>query len=145
MANGKKLTSNMEDYLEAILLIKQEKKVTRVRDIAESLDVKRSSVTAALNTLSGSGYVTHEKYGYVDLTESGSRVAREILKRHELLVVFLHSVLGIDLHKARKEACQLEHAISAQTYQRLTTLIDYVEEADVQGDIKKYINKRMNK
>jgi DtxR family Mn-dependent transcriptional regulator len=123
MDKNKKLTSNMEDYLEAILLIKQDKKVTRVRDIADSLDVKRSSVTAALNSLTDMGYVTHEKYGYVDLTDSGEEIAADVLKRHELLVSFLHTILGIDKETACKEACELEHAISAQTFQKLSRFI----------------------
>ena len=59
--NSRKLSSNMEDYLEDIAFLKKNKGVVRVRDISHLMNVKNSSVTAALNTLSKNKFVIHEK------------------------------------------------------------------------------------
>ena len=57
----KKLSSTMEDYLEAIAALKKQNDVARVRDVASFLGVKSSSVNAALMTLSKKGFVRHEE------------------------------------------------------------------------------------
>ena len=134
MKLSKDLSSNMEDYLEAILLLKKTNGIVRVRDIARSLNVQRSSVTAALQSLTLSGYVEHERYGYVDLTKKGTKVAREIHARHELLVGFLNGILGIPLDDARTDACELEHSMSAQTVKRLSEFVTFIKKYSEQND-----------
>jgi DtxR family transcriptional regulator, Mn-dependent transcriptional regulator len=122
----KNLSSNMEDYLEAILSIQGRSDVVRVRDIAEVLKVKRSSVTAALATLSDARLVVHEKYGHVELTPQGSRIARNIQKKHDLLVNFLTKVLQVEKSIASVDACKLEHEMSPETFQSLSRFIEFI-------------------
>ncbi len=43
-----KLSSTLEDYLEAIFRIEKEKRAARVRDISQYLGVAKSTVNAAL-------------------------------------------------------------------------------------------------
>ena len=117
----------MEDYLEAIAMLKKEKGVARVKDISRLLKVKTSSVTAALNTLSKEELVIHERYGYVDFTEEGERVAQGILDRHNILVKFLSEVLRIEPKVASVDACKMEHFISPQTFKKLTKFIEFIE------------------
>ena len=69
------LSSNMEDYMEVIAVLKKRNSVARVRDIGKLMKVKTSSVTSALNVLSKRDLVNHERYGYVDLTENGEKLA----------------------------------------------------------------------
>jgi len=151
MKTPNNLSSSMEDYLEAILLLKNSKGVVRVRDIAHALEVQRSSVTAALNSLSNSGYVEHERYGYVDLTSKGIKVARDIHTRHELLVQFLHGILGIKKEDARRDACELEHAMSPQTVERLSAFVRFIEHYsenkthDIVYDFEQYRQKNKGK
>ena len=123
----KKLSSTMEDYLEAIAALKKQNDVSRVRDISRSLGVKSSSVNAALRTLSKKGLVVHEKYGYVNLTSIGEDIARNIQGRHDLLLKFLTNILNIDDDEALQDACKMEHAISPRTFDRLTKFIQFVE------------------
>ena len=84
-AKPKKLTSSMEDYLEAIAVLSRESDITRVKDIARFMKVKTPSVTSALSFLSGAGLVVHERYGYVRLTPDGKRMAQGIQNRHDRL------------------------------------------------------------
>lgn len=123
----KKLSSTMEDYLEAIAALKKQNEVARVRDISRLLGVKSSSVNVALNTLSKKGLVAHEKYGYVDLTPAGEKIARNIQGRHDLLLKFLTEILNINDDEVLQDACKMEHAISSKTFDRLTKFIRFVE------------------
>ncbi len=123
----KKLSESMEDYLEAIHFLKKEKGVSRVSDISTHLDVRSSSVNAALQGLSKKGLVIHEKYGYVDLTEKGSQLATEVQNKHDILFRFLTEFLAVDKEPAMQEACRIEHAISQQTFAHLTRFFSYMD------------------
>ena len=123
----KKLTSTMEDYLEAIAALKKQNDIARVRDIGRILSVKSSSVNAALRTLSKKGLIQHEKYGYVNLTVAGEKIARNIQGRHDLLLKFLTEILNINDKEALEDACKMEHAISPKTFDRLTKFIRFVK------------------
>ncbi|MGB9498902.1 MAG: metal-dependent transcriptional regulator [Dissulfuribacterales bacterium] len=122
----KNLTSNMEDYLEAIMTLQEEQKVARVRDIARQLKVKMPSVTGAVRNLAEKGLVNYERYSFVTLTEKGRKIAKEIISRHQLLYDFLTRVLLVDMEIAELDACRIEHAISPQTATKLKEfLADY--------------------
>jgi Mn-dependent DtxR family transcriptional regulator len=113
-----------EDYLEAVLVLAGEKRVVRVKDVAERLRVSRPSVVAALARLEAQGLVRHEHYGAVELTEAGKKVAASVDERHRLLFSFLHETLGLPREKAEAEACALEHALSRETTVRLLKLVE---------------------
>lgn len=121
------LSSNMEDYLEAIAALKKENDIARVRDISRMLGVKSSSVNSALRTLSKKGLVKHEKYGYINLTSKGEKIALEVQGRHDILLKFLTKILSIDEDTASQDACRMEHVISMQTFSKLTKFIKFVE------------------
>lgn len=121
------LTSSMEDYLETVAVLKADKGIVRVKDISKVMGVKKPSVTGALKALSEKGLIVHERYGYVDLTPAGEKLARAILKKHDMLVRFLTRILGVDKKTSAVDACKMEHAISPQTFDRLTKFVEYVK------------------
>lgn len=123
----KPLTSVMEDYLEAIFDLDKEKKVVRVKDIAKRLDVKMPTVTSMLKTLSKRRLVHYEKYEYVELTDKGSEVGGEIHRKHMVLRRFLTDILNIELNTADKEACKMEHALSAGTLDSITDFMAFIQ------------------
>ena len=124
---NKKLTSNMEDYLEAIFALEKMHSVARVKDIAQTLSVKSPSVVSALGTLSKAGFIDHEHYGYVQLTDKGRKLAAEIEEKHLLLFEFLTKILGISDEVAEEDACRIEHVISLETKKRLGCFIGFVK------------------
>ena len=79
----KPLTPTMEDYLEAIYNLGNEKRVVRVKDIAKRLEVKMPTVTNMLKSLSKEGLIDYEKYEYLELTDKGVDVGKEIHRRHQ--------------------------------------------------------------
>jgi DtxR family transcriptional regulator, Mn-dependent transcriptional regulator len=123
----KKISSNMEDYLEAIATLKKQMGVARVKDIGHLLNVKNPSVNAALNTLSTAGLVTHERYGYADLTPEGDVLARDVLARHDTLVKFFTMILGVDSQTAEVDACRMEHSMSREGFERMSKFIDFIK------------------
>ena len=104
-----------EDYLERILMLKEEKGYARSIDIANSLSVTKPSVSFAMKRLRENGYITMDRENYISLTERGMEIAQRIYERHKALTAFLVS-LGVGEETAREDACKIEHDISAETF-----------------------------
>lgn len=104
-----------EDYLEAMLMMKEEHGYIRSIDIAKQLDVTKPSVSYAVKRLRENGYITMDSESYITLTESGMEIAKRIYERHKLLSEFFMR-LGVDEKTAREDACKVEHDISAKTF-----------------------------
>ncbi len=134
--NGSKkpLTYAMEDYLESIFDLGQEKKVVRVKDIAKRMKVKMPTVTSMLKALSERGLVNYHKYEYVELTQAGTKVGQEMRRRHELLFRFLTDILKVGTKKANEEACKMEHALSPTTLDRFTDFMDFIHACPRAGE-----------
>ena len=113
-------SASSQDYLEAILALSPQAHVgVRSVDIAEALGVSRASVSRAMGVLREAGYIRHERYGRITLTESGRAVAQAVMGRHQVLKRFLIIVLGIDEATAEADACRMEHVVSAATMESL--------------------------
>lgn len=119
-------TARIEDYVEAIHLLKRRDGIARISTISEMLDVTKPSASYAIKKLTEKGLVSHEDYGHVELTPRGLRLARKVTSKHELLLVFVADLLGVDRAKAEEEACKLEHALSDQTKEKLEGLVEFV-------------------
>lgn len=122
-----KLTSAMEDYLEAIYHLEQERRIARVRDIAQKLNVRMSSVSAALRTLGSRDLIKYDPHQFITLTEKGLTRAREIVRKHEILKRFLTKVLQIEETVAEDNACRIEHHLDPQVIEKLIRFVEMVE------------------
>jgi DtxR family transcriptional regulator, Mn-dependent transcriptional regulator len=122
-----KLSSSLEDYLETIALLKQQNGIARVRDIGKLMNVRNSSVTSALTTLSKLGLAEHERYGRIDLTAEGEAAAAAVLNRHTVLFNFLTHILNIPSETAEEDACNIEHCVSAETLAKLSKFLEFVK------------------
>jgi len=140
-----KLTPSSEDYLEAILMLSKDRRVVRVKDLASKMGVTMSSVVAALRSLADKGLVVHERYGYLELTEEGRNVAREVLKRHNLLFHFFHDILGVRRELSDRDACNVEHQLSRETLEALVVFLDVIKEEMNLKKIQERIEKALNK
>jgi len=122
------LSPRLEDYLEMVYLLSEKNKVARVKDLADTLSVKKASVVNALKQLENKNYITHEKYSYVELTNHGRETAMQIYQRHVLLTNFFKNILNIDPKIAEENACRIEHYLDYQVLNRLLKFIDFIEE-----------------
>ena len=116
---NKKITASLEDYLEAIYEIIEEKKGVRVVDIANKLNVRKSSVTEALKTLKNKGLVNYGRYDVISLTIEGENTAKNISNKHKFLYKFLKNNLGVSEDEASETACKMEHVISDNVLKKL--------------------------
>ena len=105
-----------EDYLEAILILRQEKGGVRSIDVAQKLGYSKPSVSRAMSILRADGYIEMERSGAITLTPEGERVALTMYERHRLLTNWLTS-LGVSPEVAANDACRIEHALSAETFE----------------------------
>lgn len=120
-------SASMEDYLEAVEMLRSKGLAVRVKEISKLLGVKMPSVTAAMKRLAEEGMVIYERYGQIKLTAAGRKVAKAVFRRHEILRRFLIGVLDIDPVTAAEDACRIEHAISSTTVERLAKFQSFVE------------------
>ena len=127
MRHSEMLSSNMEDYLEAIFHISQEKQAARAKDIAERVNVNKSSVTGALRSLSEKGLVNYAPYDIITLTVKGKKLAAEIVRRHAALKEFFIKILLIDKDEAEEASCRVEHAVSKNIIDRLIRFVEFME------------------
>jgi len=130
----KGLSANLEDYLETILVLQNENTVARVKDIAEKLGVLSGTVTSALRTLSEKSLINYKPYSFITLTKKGKNIAREILRRHNVVKDFLQSVLLIEENKAEENACRMEHSMDKVAINRLVQFIDYIYQCPRTGE-----------
>lgn len=121
------ITASMEDYVEAIFVILSEKQAVRAKDIADRMEVKRPSVTTALQSLVRQGLVNHSPYDVITLTEKGRTVAREVVRRHQALKEFLVGILGVADAEADRMACGLEHAVSRDVINRIAAFTEHMK------------------
>ncbi len=131
------VTSSLQDYLEVILNLVQEKKGARVTDIADQLNIAKPSVIQALALLKEKGLITQDRYGPVELTPEGRRYALKVQHRHKVIYGFLTQVLGVSPKAAEEDACLMEHDLSRETFNRL---LEYLQEQEIDASLKSDIN-----
>lgn len=119
-----KLTPSLEDYLKSIYILSITKREVRVSDIANYMRVRLPSVSEALKRLKDKGLVVYDRYSSISLTSKGYEIARNIVRRHQIILYFLQNILGLPPDIANKEACVLEHFISDETIRRLSIFIE---------------------
>ena len=123
----KKLSHSMEDYLEARYVVSLTNKVIRVKEIAKSLKVKTPSVVDAVKKLIKKDLVEHEKYGYLELTEKGYKLAREVYEKHKKIYKFFYDILGVSDNVSKEDACNIEHYISEEALGRMIKFINFID------------------
>ena len=107
-----------DDYLEAILLITQQKGHCRSIHIAETLDVTKPSVSVAVGKLIEAGLITMDDGKIIRFTEEGLALATLTLEKHNYLKGLLISA-GVEDSDAEREACAMEHGLSEESFRKL--------------------------
>lgn len=117
-------TPSMEDYLERIYKLIDEKGYARVSDIAEGLEVHPSSVTKMIQKLDKDNYLVYEKYRGLVLTTKGKKMGKRLVDRHHLLEDFL-SVIGVQEENIYQDVEGIEHHLSWDSITCIETLVEY--------------------
>ncbi|GAE24584.1 Mn-dependent transcriptional regulator MntR [Halalkalibacter wakoensis JCM 9140] len=120
-------TPSMEDYLERIYMLIEEKGYARVSDIAEALEVHPSSVTKMVQKLDKSEYLIYERYRGLVLTAKGKKIGKRLVYRHELLEDFMR-LIGVDDSHIYQDVEGIEHHLSWDAIDRIGDLVQYFQE-----------------
>ncbi|MEA1993030.1 MAG: transcriptional regulator MntR [Euryarchaeota archaeon] len=122
------LSRKIEDYLETIYNIIEEKGYARVKDIATALKVSPPSVTEMMGKLSDRGFIIYEKYSGITLTEKGRKIAKGVKKRHDIFESFLEIIL-VPKRIASEDACTMEHHLDPKTIEQFSKFVEFVKNA----------------
>lgn len=124
-----KIQESAENYLEAILILKERKGFVRSIDIAAELEFSKPSVSVAMKNLRENGYIEVDELGHITLTAAGAEIAERIYERHTFLSSWL-TALGVDPKVAVEDACRIEHVISAESFSAIRDHVNQKKDSD---------------
>ncbi|MDT8336253.1 MAG: metal-dependent transcriptional regulator [Candidatus Izemoplasmatales bacterium] len=125
-----KIHESGENYLEAILIIKQRQETVRSIDLAKEMNFTKASVSRAVNKLKEDLFITVDDNGYLELTDKGLELATKIYDRHRFFTDFL-IYIGIDKNIATQDACKIEHVLSAESYQAMKNYLTKAKKENI--------------
>ena len=119
------LSSSAEDYLKDIYKLQDDHNIVSTNAIAERVKVSAAAVTSMIKKLAEMGLVSHVPYQGITLTESGQKVALEVLRHHRLLELYLSQAMGYSWDKVDEEAERLEHVISEEFEDKIDEMLGF--------------------
>lgn len=125
-------TPTMEDYLEIIYKLIDEKGYARVSDIAEGLEVHPSSVTKMIQKLDKDNYLIYERYRGLILTSKGKKMGKRLVDRHLLLEQFLGAI-GVREENIYGDVEGIEHHLSWDSITCIEALLEFFHRDEMRG------------
>lgn len=134
------ISKSLEEYLKTMYVLNKQNGRVRVTDVAEKMNCTKASVNKAVRNLKDNGLLNYEKYGTIELTESGENLAKKILEAYDIVYLFLKDVLNLEAEKAEGEAEKIKSAITDETINKLAKYVHKVldlNDLDCDFDINK--------
>lgn len=126
------ISESVQDYLKAIYKLSNGVKIGKINGdqvttslISDRMQVSPASATNMIKKLAKMRLVEHRPYQGVNLTETGEKVALEIIRHHRLLELYLSQALGYGWDRVDAEAERLEHAISEDFEDHIDRVMGY--------------------
>lgn len=131
---NKAVSSTAEDYLKALLNLEDLREKASTSKVARRLAVSDGTVTDMLRKLQSAGLLEYTPYYGATLTPRGRSIALKILRRHRLIELFLHRIMGYGWELVHDEAERLEHAVSDFFVERIDALLNFPSK-DPHGEV----------
>jgi DtxR family Mn-dependent transcriptional regulator len=119
------LSDSIQDYLKSVYKLQSEDGRVTIGAIAKDQSVSPASASAMVKKLAALDLLEHEPYRGARLTESGERVAVEVIRHHRLIELYLAETLGLHVDDVHDEADRLEHVISEELEARIDRALGY--------------------
>ena len=119
------LSQSAEDYLKVVYKLQDKHGEVATNAVSERMNVSAASVTNMIKKLADMGLVLHVPYQGVTLTETGRKVALEIIRHHRLLELYLAQAMGYSWDKVDAEAERLEHVISEEFEDKIDEMLGF--------------------
>ena len=116
---------SVEDYVRAIYGLSERGVAVTNATLTQRLGLSPSSVSGMINKLAQLGLVTHVRYGSIELTLEGRRLAYDVLRRHRLIELFLVEELDYTWDEVHQEADALEHAVSNELIEHIAAKLGH--------------------
>ena len=117
------ISKSSEEYLKAIYILKKEKGIIRVTDIAIKMNCSKPNVTKQLSILCKNGYVEYSTYKKITITNKGINLCKELLKEEDIIYLFLNHVIGINNDNLKTDSSLIKNVISKETLQSITSYV----------------------
>lgn len=124
------LTKSLEEYITTIYILEHNEDKIRVTDIADKMIVTKPSVNRAMKTLKEKGIINYAPYSDIVLTEKGKKIAQNILKRYDVVKIFLAEILGTDESTAVEDSIKIKSVISEETEEKLEQFMTKILQID---------------
>lgn len=133
-------TPRIEDYLETVYHLIREKGYATTSDVSARLGVKPPTASIMISKLAAKGYLQHERYRAMLLTDEGEKVARSVIKRHKVIAELL-SMIGVDEDVAYEDTEGIEHHVQAATIHSLHKTAEFLKaNPEVLKSLRKFID-----
>jgi Mn-dependent DtxR family transcriptional regulator len=119
-----KIYESGENYLETILILQKERGHVRSIDVAMELNFSKPSISRAMGILKKAGYIEIDDSGNIHLTEMGRATAESVYERHRLIARYFVEALDVPEDIALRDACRIEHVISAESFEQIKKWIE---------------------
>jgi DtxR family Mn-dependent transcriptional regulator len=125
------ISETMRDYLAAIYRLHDRERESSddayvsTSALAERLDVSAPAVNRMVTKLRETGYLIHEPYQGIQLTDTGRREALKQLRRHRIVETFLVHVMGFGWHEVHEEAARISQKLSEALEARMASMAGY--------------------
>lgn len=129
------LSKNEEDYLKALfhLTLEGDSDTAGTNQLADDLGVSPASVNGMIKKLRSKELVKAKRYGKLQMTDAGKKVAIQLIRKHRLWETFLYKHLNFSWDEVHEVAEQLEHIKSEKLIRQLATFLGNPKE-DPHGD-----------
>lgn len=114
-----------ENYLKALYFLDQKDSRINITELSKQLSVSKPTASNMIKSLEDHGWVTHQKYKPVALTEEGRKAGALIVRKHRLTEMFLHKVMGFGWEEVHEVAEQMEHLNSQQLFDRMAEMLNH--------------------
>jgi DtxR family Mn-dependent transcriptional regulator len=119
------LTDAIQDYLKEIYKLGVDGGAVSVTALARRQGVSAASASAMVKKLAAVELVEHAPYQGVRLTDTGERVAVEVIRHHRLIELYLAKTLGVHVDDVHAEADKIEHVLSEELEARIDRALGF--------------------
>ncbi len=118
-------TSVKENYLKALYFLNEKDSRINVTELSKTLGVSKPTASNMVKSLKEHGWVIHEKYQPILLTEKGRIAAAKVIRKHRLTEMFLHKIMDFGWEEVHEIAEQMEHITSERLFSRMDEMLDH--------------------
>ena len=132
MSSERRRKTRVEGFFLAVERLSRDNKRASAGNIAEILGVANGTASGSIRELANAGWIDHQPYAGAILTERGRNRLLVVLRKRQLLELFLVQTLHLQLDDATDESWLIEPAATEFLIERINEYLDYPK-SDIRG------------